>query len=134
MSQESKFSTSATSPKGAQGLMQLMPDTARRFGCTKPDDPADNIEAGTKYLGWLLKRFSGNVPLALAGYNAGEGAVDKYNGVPPYSETQNYVRIISERYGKTYHPVLSPSDAIEAFHLHVASTSGTEGLHHLGLR
>jgi soluble lytic murein transglycosylase-like protein len=97
--------------------MQLMPDTARRFGCSNLNDPEDNIEAGTKYLGWLLKRFSGNVRLALAGYNAGEGAVDKYNGVPPFSETQKYVKIISERYGRTFHPVLAPNDAIQAFHL-----------------
>ncbi len=67
--------------------------------------PQENIAAGTKYLSWLLKRFSGNVELALAGYNAGEGAVDKYDGIPPYNETQNYVKIISQRYGKTYHPV-----------------------------
>jgi len=123
--QESKYDTSARSHAGAQGLMQLMPDTAKRFGCSHPDDPADNIKAGTKYLSWLLKRFSGNVELALAGYNAGEGAVDKYNGIPPYSETQNYVRIISERYGKTYHPVLSPRDAIEAFHLRADSAEPT---------
>jgi soluble lytic murein transglycosylase-like protein len=102
---------------GAQGLMQLMPATARRFGCDNANDPAANVEAGTKYLSWLLKRFEGNLELALAGYNAGEGAVDKYKGVPPYSETQNYVRRITSRYGKTYHPVLSPSDAKVAFHL-----------------
>ena len=115
--QESKYDTTARSHAGAQGLMQLMPGTARRFGCSDPNDVESNVGAGTKYLGWLLKRFSGNVQLALAGYNAGEGAVDKYNGVPPYNETQNYVRIISERYGKTYHPVLPPNEAIEAFHL-----------------
>jgi len=105
--QESKYDVTARSHAGAQGLMQLMPDTARRFGCTKPDDPADNIEAGTKYLGWLLKRFSGNVPLALAGYNADEGADDKYNGVPPYDETQVYVKrvaILRDRYLKALHP------------------------------
>ena len=115
--QESKYDTTARSHAGAQGLMQLMPDTAKRFGCSDPDDVESNVEAGTKYLGWLLKRFSGNVQLALAGYNAGEGAVDKYNGVPPYNETQNYVRIISERYGKTFHPVLPPDQAMEEFHL-----------------
>ena len=65
-----------------------------------------NVEAGTKYLSWLLKRFNGDVKLALAGYNAGEGAVDKYNGVPPYNETQNYVRKIVADYGKTFHPVM----------------------------
>ncbi len=115
--QESKYIANARSQAGASGLMQLMPATARRFGCKDLDDPADNIEAGTKYLSWLLKRFSGNVELALAGYNAGEGAVDKYNGIPPYNETQNYVRVISERYGKSYHPILSPEEAIQAFHL-----------------
>ena len=75
------------------------------------------VEAGTKYLGWLLKRFDGNVALALAGYNAGEGAVDKYNGVPPFNETQNYVRKITERYGKTFHPVPVPSAAKLALNL-----------------
>jgi len=115
--QESKYKPEARSHAGAQGMMQLMPDTAHRFGCSDPNDPVENIRAGTKYLSWLLKRFSGNVELALAGYNAGEGAVDKYKGVPPYNETKNYVRIISERYGKSYHPVLTPSQAIEEFHL-----------------
>ncbi|HET6976983.1 MAG TPA: lytic transglycosylase domain-containing protein [Pyrinomonadaceae bacterium] len=103
--QESKYDTHAKSHAGAQGLMQLMPATAKRFGCEHPDDPQENITAGTKYLSWLLKRFSGNVELALAGYNAGEGSVDKYDGIPPYDETQNYVKIITERYGKIYHPV-----------------------------
>jgi soluble lytic murein transglycosylase-like protein len=115
--QESKYDTTARSHAGAQGLMQLMPDTAKRFGCSDPDDVEANVKAGTRYLSWLLKRFSGNVQLALAGYNAGEGSVAKYNGVPPYSETQNYVRIISTRYGKTYHPVLPPDQAVEEFHL-----------------
>ena len=100
--QESKYDPNARSHAGAQGLMQLMPATAKRFGCDDLSDPEANVEAGTKYLGWLLKRFDGNVELALAGYNAGEGAVDKYNGVPPYNETRNYVKIISQRYGKTY--------------------------------
>ena len=118
--QESKYEVTARSHAGAQGLMQLMPETAKRFGCSHTDDPEDNVQAGTKYLSWLLKRFSGNVQLVLAGYNAGEGNVDKYNGVPPFNETQNYVRIISERYGKTFHPVLPPEQAIDAFHLRVA--------------
>jgi soluble lytic murein transglycosylase-like protein len=116
--QESKYENAARSHAGAQGLMQLMPATAQRFGCKHVNDPAENIEAGTKYLSWLLKRFSGDVRLALAGYNAGEGAVDKYKGVPPYGETQNYVKSISERYGKTYHPILAPEDAALVFKLH----------------
>ena len=103
--QESRYDQHARSHAGAQGLMQLMPATAKRFGCEHPDDPVENVTAGTKYLSWLLKRFAGNVELALAGYNAGEGAVDKYDGIPPYRETQNYVKIISQRYGKIYHPV-----------------------------
>jgi soluble lytic murein transglycosylase-like protein len=104
--QESKYKNQARSHAGAQGLMQLIPATAERFGCENVYDPAANVEAGTKYLIWLLKRFDGNVELALAGYNAGEGAVDKYNGIPPYNETRNYVKIISQRYGKTFHPVV----------------------------
>ncbi|HXQ73623.1 MAG TPA: lytic transglycosylase domain-containing protein [Pyrinomonadaceae bacterium] len=109
--QESKYIVDARSHAGAQGLMQLMPATAERFGCEDANDPKSNIQAGTKYLHWLLKRFDGNVELALAGYNAGEGSVDKYNGIPPYNETRNYVKIISQRYGKTFHPVVETSDA-----------------------
>lgn len=115
--QESRYNRDAVSSAGARGLMQLMPATAKRFGNTDPNDTASNIEAGTKYLAWLLKRFGGDVSLALAGYNAGEGAVDKYKGVPPYGETQNYVSRIVSNYGKTYHPVLSPEDAKLVFHL-----------------
>jgi len=101
MSQESKFSLSATSPKGAQGLMQLMPDTAARYGVTNPFDIAQSIMGGTRYLKDLLKMFNGRVDLALAGYNAGENAVVKHGyTVPPYNETRNYVRLILARYGK----------------------------------
>ena len=121
--QESKYDSKAVSPVGARGLMQMMPATAERFGLKDPFDPAANVEAGTKYLKWLLKRFDGDVSLALAGYNAGEGAVDKYKGVPPYSETQNYVKKIVSNYGKTYHPVLSPDDAKLAFHLDAVESS-----------
>jgi soluble lytic murein transglycosylase-like protein len=105
--QESKYEQKARSHVGAQGLMQLMPATAERFGCKDPNDPTENITAGTKYLSWLLKRFDGNVELALAGYNAGEGSVDKYNGIPPYRETQNYVRLITARYGSSQNPILA---------------------------
>lgn len=101
MSQESGFSPSATSYKGAQGLMQLMPGTAARYGVTNPYDVAQSISGGTRYLKDLLKMFNGRVDLALAGYNAGEGAVMKYGySIPPYSETRNYVRLILARYNK----------------------------------
>jgi soluble lytic murein transglycosylase-like protein len=101
MSQESKFLMNATSPKGAQGLMQLMPGTAARYGVTNPYDVAQSIMGGTRYLKDLLKMFNGRVDLALAGYNAGENAVIKYGyTVPPYDETRNYVRLIIARYGK----------------------------------
>lgn len=106
--QESRYKNEAVSYAGAQGLMQLMPATASRFGCDDPHDAVANIKAGTKYLAWLLKRFDGDVSRALAGYNAGEGAVDKYDGVPPYSQTQNYVRKIIANYGKTYLEVVPP--------------------------
>jgi soluble lytic murein transglycosylase-like protein len=99
MHQESAFKIRATSHKGASGLMQLMPATARRFGVTKIYDPQQNIDAGVKYMRWLLDTFNQDVVLALAGYNAGEGAVMKYGWrVPPYRETQEYVRRIGARY------------------------------------
>jgi hypothetical protein len=99
MHQESTFKPRAMSNKGARGLMQLMPGTAQRFGVTSIWDPRQNIEGGTRYMRFLLDMFDGDVKLALAGYNAGEGAVMKYGyRVPPYSETQEYVRRISKRY------------------------------------
>jgi soluble lytic murein transglycosylase-like protein len=102
MSQESGFSKIAVSHKGAQGLMQLMPGTAARYGVNNPYDVAQNISGGTRYLKDLLKMFNGRVDLALAGYNAGEGAVIKYGyTIPPYDETRNYVKLITKRYGAT---------------------------------
>lgn len=99
MEQESHFNARAVSPKGARGLMQLMPGTAARFGVRNSHDPAQNIAAGTRYLKILLNQFNGRVDLVLAGYNAGEGAVMKFgNRVPPYRETQNYVKRIGYRY------------------------------------
>ncbi|HEY6216974.1 MAG TPA: lytic transglycosylase domain-containing protein [Pyrinomonadaceae bacterium] len=102
MEQESHFNTRALSPKGARGLMQLMPGTAARFGARRPHDAAQNISAGTRYLRELLNRFNNRVDLVLASYNAGEGAVAKFgNKVPPYRETRNYVKKISYRYKRT---------------------------------
>jgi soluble lytic murein transglycosylase-like protein len=102
MEQESRFNARALSPKGAQGLMQLMPGTAARFGVRNSFDPQQNIMGGTMYLKQLLKQFGGRVDLVLASYNAGEGAVMKYGGqVPPYRETRDYVRRIGARYGQT---------------------------------
>src|SRR5919112_3534559 len=121
--QDSKYKPSAASHVGAQGLMQLMPAAAERFGCEDRNDAEQNVKAGTKYLRVLLKRFDGNVTLALAAYNAGEGNVDKYEGVPPFDETEAYVPIITGRYGKTYHPVLTPEEASSHFNLLPASSS-----------
>lgn len=105
MHRESSFKRFALSPKGARGLMQLMPGTAARFGVKNIFDPQQNIEGGARYVRFLLDTFDGDVRLTLAGYNAGEGAVMKYgNRVPPYRETQEYVRRISERYAMMRDP------------------------------
>ena len=115
--QESRYDPNAASAAGAKGLMQLMPDTGKRFHCADLTDEQCNVEAGTKYLAWLLKRFNGDVSLTLAAYNAGEGSVDKYKGIPPYHETETYVKKIVANYGKTYHPIVSPEEAMVTFHL-----------------
>lgn len=105
MARESNFDPLAESPKKAQGLMQLIPDTARRFGVRNATDPVQNIRGGMAYLRWLLAHFRGDVALALAGYNAGENAVTRYRGVPPYAETRFYVRrILADLGGQRYHP------------------------------
>lgn len=101
MHAESAYNPKALSRVGAQGLMQLMPATARRFGVTNAFDPRQNIHGGVQYLAWLLKRFNGDLTLAAAGYNAGEGAVARFKGVPPYSETRRYVErvhLLADRY------------------------------------
>lgn len=105
ISVESAYQTNAVSSKSAQGLMQLIPATAARFGVRDVFNPKDNIRGGMAYLRWLLNYFDGDVTLALAGYNAGEGAVKRYGGVPPYKETKNYVRKIRRLYPTRKHPL-----------------------------
>ncbi len=96
---ESAREADAVSHAGARGLAQLMPETARRFGVVHLDDPEENLEGAARYLKWLLARFDGRVELALAAYNAGEGAVDRHGGIPPYKETQRFVRKVMRRAG-----------------------------------
>lgn len=111
MEQESHFNSRALSPKGARGLMQLMPGTAARFGVTRPSDPAQNVAGGTRYLKQLIGQFDGRVDLVLASYNAGEGAVLKFGRrVPPYRETRDYVKKISYRYRRNRSTVFSKGE------------------------
>ena len=120
---ESGFDTYATSVKNAQGLMQLMPFTAERFGIRDSYNPNENIKGGVRYLRWLLAYYQGNVELVAAAYNAGERAVDRYRGVPPYKETQNYVKKIAKLYGKETHPYrkryVKPSPIAQFFNRHL---------------
>lgn len=116
---ESCYNQQAESPKGAQGLMQLIPETAERFGVTDSMDSQQNIKGGTRYLAWLWKRFEGDLTKVLAAYNAGEGRVDQYKGIPPYRETQDYVRNVMVVHDKLAginenikDEVLTPSPAI----------------------
>jgi soluble lytic murein transglycosylase-like protein len=123
MAAESNFDPLAVSPKNAQGLMQLTPDTAARFGVRPLTDPAQNIRGGMAYLRWLLAYFRGDLALALAGYNAGERAVERYGGIPPYLETRLYVNgIILALGGQRFHaydPAVTPPSATVAL-LHVS--------------
>jgi len=98
---ESNFNPYAVSPRGACGILQLMPGTVKRFGVKNVFDATQNIEGGARYLRWLLDRFDGRVDLALAGYNAGEGAVDRHHGVPPFAETEWYVLKVLDRAART---------------------------------
>ncbi len=107
ISVESQFDAKAVSPKNAQGLMQLIPATAERFGVTNAFNPVQNLKGGLAYLRWLMAYFKGEVPLVLAAYNAGEMAVERYRGIPPYSETRNYVKQITSVYKNTTHPYLA---------------------------
>lgn len=104
ISTESNFNSTAVSPKKAQGLMQLIPETAERFNVKKPFDPEQNIRGGLAYLRWLLAYFKGDIALVAAGYNAGEGAVNRYAGIPPYPETRGYVKRIRELFKRDDHP------------------------------
>ena len=99
---ESSFNPFAVSPKGAVGIMQLMRDTARQYGVINRYNAQENIEAGVKHLKYLYDKFQGNIPLTLAAYNAGEEAVSKYNGVPPYRETKNYIQRVMTLMGMSY--------------------------------
>lgn len=115
MRAESAFNRSAISVKGASGLMQLMPATATRFGVKNIFDPRENVLGGSRYVRWLLDRFNGDVRLALAGYNAGEGSVEFYGyRIPPFLETQNYVRTIYARYSGIHLGSLPQLPAAEA--------------------
>ena len=104
MEAESRFDATALSPKNAKGLMQLIPDTMERFGVRSAYDPRQNIRGGMAYLRWLLAYFEGDVALVAAAYNAGEGTVNRYRGVPPYAETRAYVRRILTSFGDRVHP------------------------------
>lgn len=118
---ESNFNATAVSPKNAMGVMQLIPETAERFNVKNPFDPVQNVKGGLAYLRWLLAYFKGDVALAAAGYNAGEGAVDRYKGVPPFRETRGYVDRILAFFARRHHPydsrVVGPSPVIGSLRL-----------------
>lgn len=111
---ESAFNPNAVSRVGAQGLMQLMPATAARFGVTEAFVPTENIKGGVSYLAWLMKRFDGDITRVAAGYNAGEGAVDKYSGVPPYQETMRYVERVGILHGRYQTALATPAPTATA--------------------
>jgi hypothetical protein len=122
---ESNYDPYAVSPKGALGLMQLIPSTARRFGVSDVFDPVDNIQGGARYLKYLLGLYKGDKALALAAYNAGEGAVSRYGGVPPFAETRNYVNQVRQRLQETAAPneTSGPVPAVQRSEAKTAETS-----------
>lgn len=129
---ESNYNPLAVSPKGALGLMQLIPATARRFGVRNPFDAAENIEGGVKYLKHLQEIFDGDRKLTLAAYNAGEGAVARYGGVPPYAETQNYVVEVGRRYERARRKNAAVQTELRA--PRIEQFTGADGRIHIELR
>lgn len=122
---ESDYNPRIVSTKGARGLMQLMPATAKRFGVTNSFDPEENIHAGTRYLRWLLKTFDGNADLAVAAYNAGEGNVWKYEGVPPFRETVNYISRIAKHIRRAIEAEVIPPD-VETSSVALVTAAGAQ--------
>jgi len=121
---ESGFNVNARSPKNAQGLMQLIPDTAERFNVKNAYDAEENIKGGLSYLRWLMAYFKGNVPLVAAAYNAGEGAVERYKGVPPYAETRAYVVKLAALYRRASHPFDAKASTRSSSFAHAATEQG----------
>lgn len=125
---ESNYNPGAVSNKGAQGIMQLIPATARRFGVNDVFDPEENIAGGVKYLRFLLDYYQGDYTKAIAAYNAGEGAVDKYNGVPPYAETQGYVRNVAKNLTAQRNKQAPAQPASAEVRPHIQTRIGADGL------
>jgi soluble lytic murein transglycosylase-like protein len=121
---ESSFNPLAISPKGAVGIMQLMKETARQYGVINRYNANENLEAGVKHLKYLYEKFKGNIPLTLAAYNAGEEAVSKYNGVPPFPETKNYIRRVMSLMGMSYR-FSSPAHVKTKIYKYTSSTGKT---------
>jgi len=130
---ESNYQQKAISPKGAQGLMQLIPATAQRYGVSNAFDPSQNLEGGVRYLKYLTERFDGNLRLALAAYNAGEGAVDRHQGIPPYQETQNYVTKVTREFDARRVSVPDPQPLLQS-HSEASAVVEPASLRHAPLK